>query len=278
MNNRLFQAYRFHRHHAVPALKALASARADFYSGVERHVAAPPPPSSARPGKRFRCGGAELRCLPNYERVGFLFMDYADTFTRPGHKGWYSRSGDTSGTFRGAVFTMRWRNGQQASFAGYIEMEDDEPLQDGRAVIESSPVKVFAADVDPNKLDDLLWDAAMRADTLARDAAVECREQDAAWRAGSMYAQLKGAIGRLRREVRETALAGRANVTGNSTLCALVFEKIHRVRRDIHELLNECRALANGSSEGMECSLMFDADDKDLRDAFNRGADQVVLT
>jgi hypothetical protein len=276
MNNRLFQAYRFHRHHAVPALRALASARADFFSGVERHIAAPLP--SARPGQRFRCGNAELRCLPNYERVGFLFMGYADAFTRARHKGWYSRSGDTSGTFRGAVFTMRWRNGQQASFAGYIEMDDDEPVQDGAALIEASPVKVFAADVDPDELDDLLWDVAMRADTLARDAAMECREHDAAWRAGNVYFQLKDTIGRLRREVRETVLAARANVTGNSTLCALVLEKIHRVRRDIRELIHECRALASGSSQSMECSLMFDADDKDLRDAFNRGADQIVLT
>ena len=104
---------------------------------------------------------AARRFYENAEQAGLRFVGWADESLRLRHTGWYSDN-YAEETFRGAIFHLPSKRGQERFVAGY-----GESMNDG-----------FVLDLSEVWNDDLIG-AAREADRLAERAAEDAREYEA---------------------------------------------------------------------------------------------------
>ena len=161
------------------------------------------------------------------------------------HTGWYSRH-DQDELYVGAVWQLPSRHGKRQFVPGYLD-----PNNDGAAKLDLSQVG-----------DDEL-EAARAADSFAERHAEQSLAYDAAWLAGSRYAQLDDRIACIRRDLL-AALAERrkiepADVPG---LCRILHDKVNSMLGEIREARAERQKLRDGDF---------------IDDAFDEGAGQKVL-
>jgi hypothetical protein len=152
---------------------------------------------------------------------------------------------------------------------------------------ESPKARFFAAVSDPHNAGAyrILWEAESdlraainEADRLAERSAEEERAYNAAFHAGSQWADLGAEIA----EARKSALAilrDRKTARGSDTLCAVIREKVESLLSDIRKAREQRESLAEGDGlPGRESwGLSFYTGDKGLRAAFNDGAGAEVL-
>jgi hypothetical protein len=181
------------------------------------------------------------------------------------------------------------QNGHRCS-GYYVDTFGDGEAQHGAVLIagreESPRARYFAAISDPHNDGafrvywtpcDNLDDAAALADSLAERDAESQREYDAAWQAGSLWADLGEEV-KQDRAALLAILGDRKAATGSATLCAVIREKVD----DLLESIRDARAKRDRLAEGDGASnddfyRTFWDGDADLRAAFNEGAGRQVL-
>lgn len=205
---------------------------------------------------------AERWCedVPAYFRV-VGYADDASEWIR--HRGWYADNdcGLARGTCRGLVLQLPARDRAPRYLAAYAHTDNES-----------------AALVDMSTAHDDREDAARAADGLAEHHAEREREYDAAWQAGSRYAQLGDDI-REERAALLAALAERRKVApaGVPNLCRML-RGATRVALDRIQEARETRAKLRGGEHVADWAPGFWVGDAALRDAFNDGAGETVLT
>lgn len=172
------------------------------------------------------------------------------------HKGWYTDPWGDGDLYRGLVLQLPGKH-EARYLAAYAD-----PNCDGAALVDLSHI----------------WgdecDAAMSADQFAEEHAEREREYQTAWQAGAKWADLGEDVARERRDLL-AALAERRKVKAEHvpTLCRLLRLKVADVLERISESRDERARLKDGDSDG----LYFWTGNRDLADAFNDGAGEVVL-
>lgn len=253
----------------VTASLALASARIALEKGTKRHA-------SSRWSDRGRQWGDPSadgsRWVENAAETGLRFVGFADEVDKSNyayrygidHKGWFTDDeGDNGETLRGAVLQLPARNGRPQYLAAYADPNNDGAFRVdlGRGVI----VGELGGSAEGASYDATAREAARAADSFAEQAAESERGYNRAWQAGSRYADLGHEIANDRREALQI-LAERRKVreVDSPTLCAVIVEKVERLRRDIQKARKQRLGLIDSIWSG-------------YADAFNEGADETVI-
>lgn len=246
----------------IPAIDALKKARDQSARAVSRVT----PWAGGKPGDK-------VRAVANFQAFGFRRVGYSDELSRMDHRGYYLRQHDYDDVARGAVFVLSGRNGENRTFAGFIDASSGEEM----AHIEMSECdRVESRTYRPEKYD--YTHAANRGDQLAQAFAEASRAWDGAWQAGNSYAGEVESIKANRNALNEIRKASRAIVApGNDVITRVMAEKMQLLRNEIGASLDKARTLAAGEFYGRECDYTFDSSDSEMRIAFNEGAGEKVL-
>jgi hypothetical protein len=296
INTELLDAYRFQRQRqnlhalghfdsmqhasAYNAASALVDARRDVASGKRRY------PSTGRfaavswdadkPGLAYvqSIDGAGLRLVGTVEPNGAFFSgDHT--------LGWYTdpygdAARDGTGLCWGVVYQLPARNGKARFVAGYQFGGFD-----GGPTLDMSTIYLDAGgpyNGDPRDFD-AAHDAARSADSMAQHAAEEERDYQAAWQAGSRYADClttaAGAKAALRALLIERRTAKSMWQAGAhlSTICDAIANKAQALLESMRDAVTEASKLKAGEVD----PVYFWAGDERLAAAFNEGASASVL-
>lgn len=304
----LVQAYRFHKAWLTPngkarfvdkpaAQQALRKAREDAADGKRRY-----PASRIYPAVSWQPEGEGLAFVETPANAGLRHVGNVDCegghFTTRGNNGWFADndSGSTNGTVCGVVFQLPGRDGKSRFVAGYrfSEHDGEGAMLDFSRVYEEpaayyEPVRKTASGMlaggywnyQDNARDmDAATDAARAADAMAQRAAEEEREYQAAWQAGSRYADLMRESHDSRAEavalLRERRAARTAGLAGYDAICASIRGTISAILDDLSKARQTMRKLAEGDFVS-EYLPGFHTGEKRLREAFNEGANQLIL-
>ncbi len=292
MNDALLNAYRFHRSTTRaarrwsrpspnPAWDALHLARRDALDGKIRHGAYDAP----------SCGRLDdgMSYFSDPAAFGLRLVGRVQSEPwRHGNRTWSENGGwftdpygdvfkDGSGLCYGLVYQLPGKDGKARFVAGYEHGGvEGGPTIDLSRIFESDPEE--AGPFDTNAADRLMAkDAACHADTMAKDAAEEERNYQTAYQAGSQYADKKGDAEVIRKHALALGRERRAakGAEGFPTICETIRGAISNARDKIGKLRAEMRKLAQG--DGGEY-LSFWPGDKRLKEAFNEGAGERVLS
>lgn len=265
------ESYRYYRNlarypfpHGLPAALALAEARKD---PTRRYYG-----SAAQANAEWNSGSNRMRIIENYAALGFRLVGFADEIAPRliEHRGWYMDPFGDGETVRGAVFLIPGKNGKARAFAGFLD-----PYGNNAAFIAIDSMEEI--DARSWELDNSDYrDSAARADDVAKHYAEREREYQTAWQAGVKHRDNMERIAEARKEARQVARAARDNVRDNTTICAVLREKVRDLRQEIRELSEENETLRNGDYSRRDYSLVFYPSDE-LRAAFNEGAEGEVI-
>lgn len=143
-------------------------------------VARIPYEKNAKPRKcgaynpEFKSGGSSYRWVENCEAAGLRLVGYADKLSQwIKHRGWFTNDHGDGEVYRGIVYRLPARNGQNVYMAGYAD-----PYNDGCALLSTELHYEAAAD-DLN-------DVARFADHIAKHFAEQERDYQRAWSAVAM--------------------------------------------------------------------------------------------
>lgn len=122
----------------------------------------------------FKSGRGSYRWIENCEAAGLRLVGYADELYKGiGHRGWFTNNDGYGEIYRGIVYRLPARNGQNVYMAGYAD-----PNNNGCALLSTELHYEAAAD-DLN-------DVARFADRIAEHFAEQERDYQRAWSAVSM--------------------------------------------------------------------------------------------
>lgn len=270
MSDNLKANYTFHRQQGRPSARALELARADLAANVRRY------PRFTGSGIGT-AGDDGLQWVERPEAIGLRFVGFADEIAgrSVSHTGWYTDEHGLNGqVLRGAVYQYPARNGCPFYVAGYREGEnsrkrgwsDSSGENGGTCLLLRALIIGGMGGRESN--DDGVRDAARLADEHARVSAEHAREYESAWQAGRRFADYGEEIAESRRQFlelrREIKSAGRpANET--PTICATLRRKCESLLSDIRNAREEREKLRSGYYS------------RDLRSAFNEGAEEIVF-
>lgn len=315
MENMLLNGYRFYRQHGRPAGSALAKARenvAAYHDAIAQgygeskaarsHLRYPrdhgaavcwqsePKPHDAIgtwanpfPRKAERrafvqdVDGAGLRHVGNVEADSH---GGRNCWSRRDSCGWYSDN-DQSATIYGVVYQLPGRGGMARFVAGYASASDCDgaPLLDFGTIysedMRGDRYNESAVDLDAAR------DAARAADSMAQSAAEDERQYQAAWQAGSRFAELAEAVADNRKaalallaERRRAATAGKGEVF--QAICGAIRDKVESCLELIAQARAEREKLKAGDFVS-EWLPGFYTGEKRLQAAFNEGAGETIL-
>lgn len=243
------------------------AAVADLLAGAIIEFSARHKGQTTRPaswGAPFKMrGSGHVRYCSDPATTGLRKRGYADEFVRHiRHTGWYADM-DGDNTYRGVVYLLPGRDGMTRALAGYEESDNPDA-----AVLDLSQIHE-AADGD-----DASREAARTADQLAEWAAMEEREWNTAWHAGSRWNDLGDEIQEVRDEVRQLIAEYRdLRQTKTGSILARYQALINVARRKRTALQKQRATLACGADD----RYCFHRGDANLRAAFNEGAGRRVL-
>lgn len=312
MDSKLLAAYRFHRTHNAArtsryerqserARGALILAREDVAKGVKRYAdrgayAKPPygeatrqpaPDANSAAARR----GEVLVYLHHGSALGLRHVGNVEAESYGGRDcwanrdscGWYTDpNGDTfkdgTGLCWGVVYQLAGRKGESRFVAGYQMggCSEGPTLDFGRVYVEPREDPGYWTD-SPRAMD-AARNAAYAADGMAQRAAEEEREYQAAWQAGSRWADLGEEISDYRKEalrlLREfKAARAKADRFSYPALCAGIRQHIRDQIDAISEAREARERLKGGDAPG---GMTFYPDER-LRAAFNEGAGGKVI-
>lgn len=260
------------------ATRALELARADIAAGKKRYPNSPRHSAAGAPFAGY--GTKAMRWCESPADIGLRFVGYADKLARIDHTGWFTDEFQDS-LVRGVVYQLPARNGRAVYVSGYDNPDNGAADNGGPAAIdfgtlwEGLPGGDYARD-DRSSASD----AANHADNLAERMAEKERDYNAAWQAGSAWAQeadeIIGDKFTLRQMLAERRQA-KASGADYPTICEAVNGAIRNAIADIKSSHEKMARLAAGDGVGRESMHSFWTGDSDLRAAFNEGAGQVVL-
>lgn len=316
LNSSLISAYRWHRAHpsrvvgahglAFPfgfmACDALRLARRDVAGKVERYTTSgkPSPAVAWQPENRR---GERLAYVENPEALGLRFVGevVGDCGGRNGvwnkgdKSGWYTRTDSSAtrsgdGLAWGEVYQLPGRKGECRFVAGFRFGGCDGGPTIDFGTVYSEPACVMVPSYSNKGAFVACWDenpretesantAARVADSMAKAAAEEERDRDAAYSAGNAWLERKHEVADLRVEALQI-LKERRHVKGDGaaypTLCQVITSRVVAIREDMAKKRDEMARLAKG--EYLHDWLPgFFAADKRLRESFNEGAGENVI-
>ncbi|MER9524029.1 hypothetical protein NKI96_10635 [Mesorhizobium sp. M0292] len=195
--------------------------------------------------------------------------------------GWYTDV-DQSATIYGVVYQLPGRDGTARFVAGYASADDC----DSRPTLDFGTI--YSEDMRGDRYNesavdlDAARDAARAADSLAQHAAEAEREYNAAWQAGSQFAERAETIAANRKaalellaERRRAAVAGKGEAF--KAICGAIRDKVAACVAEIAEARAERDKLKAG--DGLDEWLPgFSTYDKRLQSAFNEGANHNVFS
>jgi hypothetical protein len=265
---------------------ALLKAREDVAQGRARY------PSSvtgkAAYGRPCEVGGSKAaRWIESPRDAGLRFVCWADEaggrYSRAiDHKGWFTSEDNFTGeVLRGAVYQLPGRGGRPLFVAAYGDPNNGSADQGGPALFDFESVFEGEAGEESPSLNEGAKEAARAADSFAERAAESEREYQEAWQAGSRWADLGQELTGTRQEVRaliadlKAARDRISDKSGLDRLCAVIRARIVAARESMAELAAERDSLL----ETFRPRAWYRADkESSLRDAFNEGAGETVLT
>lgn len=281
------------------AALALARARADVAAGKTRYPG-PIKGNPMRAGFDHDIPGSVYIESPESHGLRLVGRVYADTprgeiWDNHDQSGWFDNPfgesfKDGSGLIYGLVYQLPGRKGQARFVAAYQNgCNDSGALFDfSRIYAEPAawfePVRKTSTGTyggywnfcdNPREMDSAR-DAARHADSLAQKAAELEREYQAAWQAGAQWADAQGEVTQARKEAL-AILTERRAAKGQEAfpaLCAAIRAQVESLRETIQEARERAHKLASGDAE----PLFFYNGDKRLREAFNEGAGESVLS
>lgn len=252
LNYRLARNYRTLRQRGTKPADALATVLAVVSMNLY-------PRHGNKAGAPF--GSSRLRWIESPEKAGFRFVGFADEIASLHHKGYFTQpGGDTGETLRGAVYQLPARKGRARYVAGYQEQGFG---IDGAAALALD--EIFTGDKDVAAIADNYGahrEAAHRADHYAEIYAEAERDYQAAWQAGSRWAELGEDIA-LWRKAALAILSERRTVTLPPAMCEAVTWKVRDLLRFIREARRDRAKLED--------------DNRWNCDAFNEGAGRPVI-
>jgi hypothetical protein len=265
----LVWAYRWHRRHTTGrnyarlAADCIAAARKDVAAGKTRYLSSLPHGYGSS-GKPFAAYGSNhMRFIETPSVAGLRFVGYADKVAGIRHTGWYVQNDDCSETVRGVVFRMAARDGSERFVGGYQDPWNGSADSDGLVCLDFSDIR------------DNEGDAAYAADSIAERMAESSREYNAAWHAGSRYADLGEEIESSRETIKallaERRAAKAARLLTYPTICETIRRSVRNALGDIREAQAERRKLREGDYVS-EWLPGFYTGNRDLLAAFNEGA------
>lgn len=200
-DNKLLDAFRYHRFGGSIAVAALERAREDVAAGKSRY------PRTRQHGSQIGAAMKNGLQWANPDQIGLRFVGWQDEVrdlsARDAHRGWYTRSDDCGGeVLRGCVYQLVAKDGKARFLPAYREGTSDrkgwsDTCGEHNAAIHFGDVFSYG------DADDAKRDAARAADHFAEHSAEESREYNDAWQAGSDYAALGAEV----KEHRQNALA-----------------------------------------------------------------------
>jgi len=169
-------------------------------------------------------GYRNVRWVENVS-LGLRPVDFADRIVDLRHKGWFTEDdGDNGEVYRGTVYQLPARNGEEQFVFGYADPNNDD-------------CALLCFDIETDK-----QDAARAADSFAKRFAEAARGFNRTWQAGERYRQLDDEIKDMRKEALDigTEMRGarKANVTA-PTICATLRRQIMALYRRIQEARKE---------------------------------------
>lgn len=274
----LLSAYRYWRgyhprHSAYTATNALEYARRDVAEGKRRYAAKiyPAVTWQAEPG---------IAHIESPEKAGLRHVGnvepgsrYSSPWSNSKSCGWYADN-DQRDTIMGVVYQLPGRKGHARFVAGYQHNGcDGGPTLDLNNIyseyVGDYAYRESAQDCDAART------AAAAADSMARHAAEEEREYNAAWQAGNRYADLAdeiaGSRDTIKRLLAERKAARAAGLSGFNEICATIRRVVSNALADIQEARELRQKLRDGEYID-EWTPGFYTGDKRLLSAFNEGA------
>lgn len=173
---------------------------------------------------------------------------------------------------------------------GYYVDTDQSDSQHGAVLAtrdpESPKARFFAAITDPHNggayrvrwaVESDLDAAVHSADHYAEQNAEKARNHNAAWQAGSYWADLGETVAAARKQALEI-LRDRRTASGSETLCAVIREKVRNLVDEIQDAREKRDRLTRGEgASNDDWGHSFWAGDRDLQAAFNEGAGHPVF-
>lgn len=160
-----------------------------------------------------------LRWIENINK-GWRLIGFADEIN-PGisHRGWFTDVDFQDEVFRGIVYQLPTRKGQQIFFVGYADPNNSDAAR--------GEVRAF----------DDKEDAGYAADSIAERCAEDERDYQEVWRLGQTFSDCLVTV-ETERETRKTLFAELRVVNGSlnentPTLCKIIKDRIRKTRRNI---------------------------------------------
>lgn len=253
------------------AVEAIKLARADVDMGKERHAS-----SSAGYGPAFEMRGAKaMRWIEKPSTCGLRFVGYAHDLATLKHTGWFVDN-DQNETVKGVVFQLPSRNGKAIFVSGYEDWNNGSADSNGPVCLDFDDIEESDEPAGGNYSDDVqnyeaARDAARYADQLAEWIAENEREYQAAWHAGSRFADLGHQIANERKEALELLAerrAARDDGKAFPAICATIRQRVAKLLDDIAGARKQRSKLMQGDYVS-DWLPGWNSHDKRLVDAFN---------
>jgi hypothetical protein len=291
MEQKLIDAYKWQRESLTgrpwPVFKAydaLALARADVAAGRTRYPTRYFARVSWQPDKP-RHGFVEDLTAAGLREVGRVEANGRDIWDKHGRSGWYTAPCCT-GLAWGVVYQLPGHKGTSRFVAGYVMNIDNGPVVDLSQVYVEPRGHGDRWNVSPQDLD-AARTAARAADSMAKHAAEEESEYQAAWQAGNRYADLGEEIAvdrakiialcRERREAMRVNARLNAGVSGDSpawscnAICAAIRESVTSALERVQEARRTRAMLQSGEYVSEYLPGFYGASPR-LQSAFQDGA------
>ena len=302
MDSKLATAFRFHMRNARPAFyhaqgyngknawpekahgiakEAIARARKDISEGKSRYH-----DSYIHRAHRDSNGMIYLGDKPENFGLRLVGRVMAEPYGRAGYwdksgdSGWYTDPygdvfKDGTGLCYGLVYQLPGRDGHARFVTAYEFGGMDESLVFDMSRVFSEDRRAGSSWDSPED-SQACRDAIYHADSMAKYAAEQEREYQAARQAGSQWADEQSDIAATRAEVMGILQERRAvkGTTAYPALCRAITARVRDLLGDIAERRERARKLASGDAG----TLSFYDGDKRLREAFNEGAGESVLS
>lgn len=158
--------------------------------------------------------------------LGLRPVDFADRIVDLRHKGWFTEDdGDNGEVYRGTVYQLPARNGEEQFVFGYADPNNDD-------------CALLCFDVETDK-----QDAAHAADSFAGRFAEAARDFNRTWQAGERYRQLDDEIKDMRKEALDIGAemrgARKVGVIAAATICVTLRNRIMTLYRHIQKARKE---------------------------------------
>ena len=210
-------------------------------------------------------------------------MPRGEVWDKRESSGWYSDTFQDRLIF-GVVYQLPARDGCPRFVPAYADSDNPDSALFDFASMETG-TRDSNCSYEGARGNDAAKDAARSADSLAQHVAERAREYDAAWQAGSAWAQAAEEM----RDARQAALAilkerraaindSRLSDSGYFALCDAIRARVSDLLSDISDARARMARLAEGDgATDSDYDRTFWTGDKGLREAFNEGAGESIL-